>query len=186
MVVRLLQGAFTVDDYYRLGELGVFHEDDRVELLGGQVVAMSPIGHRPAGCVRYLLNTLLRQIGDDVIVSCQDPLRLDRQSEPQPDLTLLKARGDSYRLRHPGPLDTLLVIEVADSSLEYDRDIKIPFYARAAIPEVWLVDLQNEHIEVYREPAGGTYTSVRSVSREETLTPLSLPHLTLKASDILI
>lgn len=185
MAFKLLQGALTVDDYYRLGELGVFHEDDRVELLGGQVVALSPIGRDHAGCVDFLSNTLSRMLGDDTIVRCQNPLRLDRRSEPQPDLALLRPRDDFYRSRHPGPADTYLVIEVADSSLEYDRDIKLQFYARATIPEVWIVDLSNGVIEVYRGPTGDHYAFHHIATRGETVIAANLPSATLLVDDIL-
>src|SRR5688572_29248487 len=185
MADKLLPGALTVDDYHRLGELGVFHEDDRVELLDGQIIPMSPIGRDHAGCVNYLLNTLVRLLGNAAIVRCQNPVRLDRRSEPQPDLALLKRRDDFYRSRHPGPADTYLVIEVADSSLEYDRDIKLQFYARAAVPEVWIVDLNHAVVEIHRDPAGDDYAFHHVARRGETVSATNVPSASLLVDDIL-
>src|SRR6266571_1203864 len=184
MAVRLLQGPFTVDDYQRLAELGVLREHDRVELIAGQVVAMTPIGDRHASCVRRLNRLLSRALLDVAIIDVQDPVVLSEHDAPQPDVALLKARADAY-LQHPRSADTLLVIEVAETSLAYDREVKIPLYARSDIPEVWLVDLPADHIDVYRNPSGGTYADTRSTSRGDTLTPLRFPHVTLRVDDIL-
>jgi len=184
MAARLLQGPFTVDDYQRLAELGVLREHDRVELIAGQVVAMTPIGDRHASCVRRLNRLLSRALLDVAIIDVQDPVVLSEHDAPQPDVVLLKARADAY-LQHPRSADTLLVIEVAETSLAYDREVKIPLYARSDIPEVWLVDLPADHIDVYRNPSGGTYADTRSTSRGDTLTPLRFPHVTLRVDDIL-
>ncbi|MBI4419794.1 MAG: Uma2 family endonuclease [Gemmatimonadetes bacterium] len=185
MAVRLLKGPFTVADYHRLAECGIFGEDDRVELIGGQVVAMTPIGRRHARCVKFLNDTLSRLVGDAGIVSVQDPILLDDESEPQPDVALLKRRADFYGSRHPGPPDILLVIEVADTSADYDRDVKIPLYARSGIYETWLADLEADAIDVHREPAGDGYANVRRRGRGNTLTPLHFPGLTLRVDEIL-
>jgi Uma2 family endonuclease len=184
MAVRLLKGPFTVDAYQRLAELGVLREDDRVELIDGQVVEMTPIGDRHASCVRRLSRLFSRHLLEVAIIDVQNPVVLGEHDAPQPDVTLLKPREDAYP-RHPRGPDMLLVIEVADSSLAYDRDVKIPLYARAGIPEAWLVDLAADRIQVYRDPAGGEYASVRLVSRGDTITLLHLPNLTLAADEIL-
>jgi len=176
---------FTVDQYHRMGEAGVFCEDDRVELIDGQVVEMTPIGPRHAGCVNRLTGLLSRLGGGDVTVSIQNPVLLSERGEPQPDVTVLRHRPDGYATRHPEPADILFVIEVADTSVEYDRSIKIPLYARAGVPETWLVNLPADRIEVYRDPAGGSYADVTSVSRGETLTPLEVPSATLGVDRIL-
>jgi Uma2 family endonuclease len=184
MAVPLLKGPFTVDAYQRLAELGILREDDRVELIDGQIVEMSPIGDRHASCVRRLIHLFARHLLDLAGIDVQNPIVLGRRDAPQPDLVLLKPRADAYR-HHPRAADLLLVVEVADTTLAYDREIKLPLYARAGIPEVWLVDLAVDRIEVYRAPTAGTYTDTGSASRGHTLTPLHFPHLTLATDDIL-
>ncbi len=176
---------FTVDEYHRMAEAGVFHEDDRVELIDGQVVEMTPIGPRHAGCVNRLTGLLSRLGGGGVTVSIQNPVILGERWEPQPDVTVLRHRADGYAARHPEPADILLVIEVADTSVEDDRSIKIPLYARAGVPEAWLVNLPSDRIEVYRNPAAGVYAAIKSVSRGETLTPLLLSDVRLSVADVL-
>ena len=176
---------FTVDEYHRMGEAGVFREDDRVELIDGQVVEMTPIGPRHAVCVDRLNSRLSRLVGDGAIVRVQSPVVLGQRAEPEPDVTLLRPPFEQYQEAHPGPAEIMLVIEVADTSVEHDRSIKIPLYARAGVPEVWLVNLPADRIEVYRDPAGGSYAEVTSVSGGETLTPLLLPDAGLSVADVL-
>ena len=176
---------FSVDEYYRMGRAGVFHEDDRVELLDGQIVEMSPIGPGHAGCVRALTSLLTRLVAGRALVSVQNPVRLGEHSEPQPDVALLVPRADAYRTAHPQPKDVLLVIEVADASLEHDRDVKVPLYAAAGVPEVWLVHLAEDTATLYRDPVGGRYATLRTAGRRDTLTALRLPDLTLRVEDVL-
>jgi len=183
MAAPLLKGPFTVDMYQRLPALGVLAENARVELIGGQVVEMSPIGDRHANCVRRLIRAFAPHV-DVAIIDVQDTLVLGEHDAPQPDLTVLKPRADAYRT-HPRPPDTLLVVEVADTTLTYDRDVKIPLYADAGIPEVWLVNLPADRIDVYRQPVAGHYASVRAVSRGDTLSLLRLPDIIFAAVDIL-
>src|SRR5438093_8112218 len=165
MAERLLKGPFTVDHYHRLAELGILDEDERVELLDGQIVEMSPIGPRHAGCVKGLVRLLYRKLGDAVFLGVQDPISLGPRSEPQPDIAVLKPRSDAYRDAHPRPGDILLVIEVAETSVESDRDVKLALYAGAGVPEAWLVDLANDLIEVHRQPELSGYREVRTVRR---------------------
>ena len=174
-VVKVLKGPFTVEDYHRLAEVGVLGEDDRVELLDGQIVEMTPIGPEHAGCVDALTRLLSRLVGDAGVVRVQNPLVLGSRWEPQPDLALLRPRADGYRAAHPGPGDVLLVIEVADTSLESDRDVKLPLYAAAGIPEAWLVDLEHDVIEVQREPGPEGYREVRALRRGDTVAALLVP-----------
>ena len=183
--VRVLKGPFTVDDYYRLAERGILREDDRVELIDGQVVQMTPIGARHAGRVNYLTKTLVDLVGDDGIVAVQNPLTLGSRSQPQPDLLVATHHPEFYGKRLPPPADVLLLIEVADSSVDYDRDVKIPLYARAGIPEVWLVDLSGDGLEVYREPAAEGYRDVRRLRRGDAVTALRLPMVRLAVADVL-
>jgi Uma2 family endonuclease len=185
MAVRVSRRRFTVDEYRRMLESGILAEDDRVELINGEIVEMAPIGSRHAACVKRLNNLFSRQVGDRAVVGVQDPVRLDEYSEPQPDLTLLRPRPDYYAGGHPGPEDVLLVVEVAETSAEYDRQIKVPLYARAGIREVWLVDLAASAVEVYREPTPEGYRQVRRFGRGETLSPEALPDINLALDDIL-
>jgi len=184
MALHLLRGPFTVDSYQRLAELGVLAEDDRVELIAGQVVEMTPIGDRHASCVRRLHDLFARQALDLAIIDVQNPVVLGRHNAPQPDLAVLKRRAAGYP-HHPRAADILLVMEVADTTLAYDRDVKMPLYARAGIPEAWLVDLVADAISVYRGPGPDGYRDVATVSRTATLRPLLLPGTALTAAEIL-
>jgi len=184
MALRLLKGPFTVDAYQRLAELGVLREDDRVELIAGQVVEMSPIGNRHASCVRRLIRVFSQRVADVAIIDAQNPVVLGTHDAPQPDLVLLAPRADAYPT-HPRAGDILLVIEVADTTLAYDRDVKIPLYARAGIPEAWLVNLPADRIEVYRQPVAGEYSYRRTAVRGDVFSPLRFPDVTLAADEIL-
>jgi Uma2 family endonuclease len=185
MRLSLLEGPFTVADYHRLADLGILHEDDRVELLNGQVAVMSPIGPRHAGCVDALNRLLSRVVSELGIVRVQSPVVLGFRAEPEPDVSVLRPRADCYRLSHPSPEDVLLLIEVADTSLEYDRDVKLPLYAAARIPEVWIVDLEAERITLCRAPSQDGYGDVTNASRGETISAQLLPGVTLTVDDIL-
>jgi len=175
---------FTVDEYHRMAEAGVLHEDHRVELLDGEVVVMSPIGDPHAACVKRLNRLLGAHVGARAIVSVQDPIRLDSHSEPQPDVALLRPRDDFYASAMARPEDTLLVIEVGDSSARFDREVKAPLYARAGIPELWLVDLTAGEVSVCRQPAATGYREV-SVKRRGDLSPEALPDLVVRIDDVL-
>jgi Uma2 family endonuclease len=170
-----IRRRFTVDEYHRMAEAGILHEDDRVELIGGEIVEMSPIGGRHAACVREINRLLGRQVDDELRVDVQSPVRLGERGEPQPDLAVIRARdyGDSL----PTPEDVLLLIEVADTSLASDRDVKLPLYARAGIAEVWLVDLNGGAIERHTEPSENGYRLVRRAMPGETLESAALPGL---------
>ncbi len=176
---------FSVDEYYRMAEAGILREDDRVELIEGEIVEMSPIGSRHAGCVKTLNALLGRHLGQTVVVSVQDPIYLDEFSVPQPDIALLRPREDFYTKGHPIPSDVLLVIEVADSSVEFDRNKKLPLYAQANIPEVWIINLPQETIEIYMQPVGGTYREIRLVKRGETVASQSVS-IMLDADAVLV
>ena len=176
---------FTVDEYHRMGQAGVFHEDDRVELIDGQVVEMTPIGPEHAGCVAALTRLLSYLVGDQAVVWVQNPVSLSEWAEPQPDVAVLAPRPDGYRTAHPSPGDILLLIEVAASSWEHDRDVKVPLYAAAGVPEVWLVDLAGDAIAVYRDPGPAGYATLRIARRGVTLRALQLPNVALLVDDIL-
>ena len=157
MAATLQRHLFTVADYHRLGEAGVLGEDDRVELIDGDIVEMSPIGSSHAGLVIRLTRWFVEHAGDRGVVSVQNPLRIGDRCEPQPDLLLLKPRPDDYADDHPRPADVLLLVEVADSSWQTDRSVKLPMYASAGIAEVWLVDVAGAAIEVHTQPTADGY-----------------------------
>ena len=185
MSVQLRKRYFNVDDYYRMAEAGLFSEGDRVELIEGEVVEMSPIGSNHQGCVDKLNSLLPSKVGGSAIIRVQGPIRIDDYSEPEPDIALLKPRADYYRKSHPTPADVLLVIEVADTSADYDRNVKLSLYARAGIREAWLVVLPKDLIEVYSQPKNGKYQKVQRLKRGKTLVSPTVPGLTLNVDEIL-
>lgn len=185
MTVEALKRRFTIDEFQRMGEAGILTRDDRVELIDGDVVRMTPIGHRHAGCVRRLNAILSPIVGGAAIIDVQNPLSLGQHTEPQPDLVLLRPKPDFYAHAHPESADVLLVIEVADTSAEYDRTVKVPLYARAIIAEVWVVDLADGLVEVYRQPAGGQYDEHVAVGPGRSLPLPGLSRRSIAVDDIL-
>jgi Uma2 family endonuclease len=175
---------FTVDEYYKMAKAGILREDDRVELIEGEIFTMSPIGSRHAACVTNLTNVFVLGVGARAIVRVQNPIRLSRRSEPQPDVALLRPREDRYTRSHPGPEDVLLVMEVAETSLAYDRR-KLSRYAEAGIPEAWLFNLVAGQVEVHREPVDGRYRQVQVLGRDAVLSPLAFPDLSMPVNDVL-
>ena len=164
----------TVADFHRMADVGIFQEDDRVELIEGEIIDMAPIGSGHAGTVMALNRLLARALGDRAIVLVQSPVVLPEHSEPEPDLALLRPREDFYRSGHPLPGDILLIIEVADTRLAYDRDVKIPLYARHGIPEVWLVDLEDRRLHIYTSPSASGYLECRILAAPGMLVPAEL------------
>ncbi len=185
MTVQFSRRLFTVSEYHRMVEAGILGEDDRVELIEGEIVEMSPIGSRHARCVRRLNYLFGRRVAERAIVDVQNPVRLGEHSEPQPDMLLLRPRPDFYAAAHPGPGDVLLVVEVVETSAAYDPDVKVPLYARAGILEVWLVDLGEDRVEVYREPSPQGYRSVRHFRRGDRLSAEAFPDLEVSVEDVL-
>ena len=175
----------TVDEYYRMAEVGVLAPDARVELIEGEIIDMAPIGTEHGSVVDLLNRLLTRAVGDRAIVRVQGAIRLSEMSEPEPDLALLIPRADFYRHEQPTGFDTLLVIEVSESTLRYDREIKVPLYARHGVPEVWIVDLQNGRVIFHGSPAAGEYKSQTS-TEQPGITPItSLPDVTVDLSRLL-
>jgi Uma2 family endonuclease len=165
---------FTVDEYHRMGEAGILGPDDRVELIDGEIVMMTPIGSRHAACVDRCTHFFTRLVGTDAIVRVQNPIQLDDYSAPEPDVSLLRPREDFYAGAHPLPRDVLLVVEVADTSIGYDREVKLPLYGSMGIPEVWIVDLGRRCIDAYRGPLAGGYAERRTHRADEKLRPAAL------------
>ena len=185
MSLQIARHCFTVVEFERMGEAGIFPEGARLELVEGEIVEMSPIGSRHAACVKFLSRFMNRAVGDLALVSTQDPIRLDEFSEPQPDVALLRLRDDFYRHAHPTPADVLLVIEVADTTVDYDRLVKVPLYAKAGIKEVWLVNLPAAEIEIYADPSSGMYQTIIQVKPGEEAHSQSIPNLIVSAADVL-
>ena len=185
MTGPLLKRLFTVEEYRQMGAAGVLKDGERVELLEGEIVLMSPIGRRHAGTVIALNTFLGRALGDRAVISVQNPVELDAHSEPQPDVSVLKPRDDFYRSGHPKPGDTLLVIEVMDTSHEVDRGKKLRLYSEKSVSEVWLVDLTGEAIEVYRSPKGKRYAEERRLVRGDRISPATFADVEFAVEDIL-
>jgi Uma2 family endonuclease len=175
---------FTVDEYHRMAKAGILHEDDRIELIEGELIEMAAIGSRHMACVIELNRRFVLGLVDRAVVSVQNPVRLSSHSEPEPDVVLLRPRADRYRDALPGPEDVLLLIEVSDTTLAYDRGIKLALYAAAGIPEVWIWDLKRRRVLVHRDPAGRSYRTVEIVERGE-IAPAAFPELLIPVTEIL-
>jgi Uma2 family endonuclease len=173
-----------VDEYYKMAQAGVLAPDARVELIEGVIVDMAPIGSLHGVVVNYLNKVLTAAVGDRGIVSVQLPVRLSRRSEPQPDIAVLKPRTDFYRSAHPTPADVLLIIEVSDSTLAFDRGPKLALYARHAIAEVWVVDLVHNRLHCTREPAGEGYAVEVSLEGAVQVAPAALPDVQIEAANL--
>jgi Uma2 family endonuclease len=184
MSVAVPHYRFTVDDFARMVDSGILTEDDRVELIDGEIRQMSPIGSLHSGLVNRLVRLLTVQLGDRAIVSVQSPVVLSDYSEPQPDVLVLKPRDDFYADSHPRPADVLLLIEVADSTLEYDRDEKIPQYAESQIPEVWLVDANQREVARHARPKGNRYQHIRAFEPGEEVVAQEIESLRLSVAEL--
>jgi len=182
--VELSRHRFTVAEYVRMAEVNILGEDSRVELMWGEVVEMSPIYIGHTSTVKRLIRLLTRTLGDRIILGVQDPVQLSDDSLPQPDIAVLRPQDDFYSEQQPGPDDILLLIEVADSSLRYDRRVKSKLYGAAGITDYWIVNLPERQIEVYREPRLTGYRTVTIYAPGETLSSLAFPDLVLKVENI--
>ena len=169
----------TVETYHRMGEAGLLNGRQRTELIEARIIDMSPIGCEHADWVDRLTRLFIRQLPDAIVVRVQNPVRLDQTNEPEPDIALLRPRPQPYREAHPRPEDVLLIIEVADTSLRYDQDVKCPLYARHGIPEMWVIDVAGDRLHVYREPDAGEYRIHRRPRRDETLNLWALPDIAI-------
>lgn len=184
-IAQLPRHRFTVDEFHRMGEAGIISGEDRVELIEGEIIQMTPISSRHAGCVNRLTRLFSSKAGSRALLGVQNPVQIAGHTEPQPDVVLLRPRDDDYMNSHPGPADVLLLVEVAESSLEYDRDVKVPAYARAGIPEVWLVDLVHGNIEVSLQPTPGGFQKTFTLGAGEGLAPSLLPDISLQVGEII-
>lgn len=170
----------TIEDFEKISKIGIFKEDDRVELLEGEMIKMAPIGEKHMGVVLWLdklFNTRLSTSSS--LISVQNPIQLDNHSELYPDIAILKHRDDFYTAGKPTAVDVLLVVEVADTTLSYDRQIKIPLYARHHIPEAWLIDLPNKRLKIFLEPNDNQYQKTLRPNRLEQIVPSTIPEVSM-------
>ena len=184
---KVRRHRFTVQDFIKMDAEGFFNEAQRVELIDGELIEMTPIGSQHGGHVDRISRLLAQRLNlDDVIVRTQNSILLSPHSQPQPDISVARFRSDFYTVRHPSPDEILLLIEVADSSLEYDRRIKTLVYARAEIPELWIVNLRDRIVEVFREPTDSGYGTSVGMQPDDVLSPLLLPFLQVRPNEMLI
>ena len=182
---RITYHRITVDQYYRMAEVGVLAPDERVELIDGVIIDMAPIGSRHAGTASQLGELLLNALGTRGILRSQSPLRFGARSEPQPDLAVLRRRDDYYKGAHPTAEDALLIVEVCDTSARYDQHAKVPLYARHQIPETWVVDLARGVLHVHRRPEAAAYAEISDLAEPGVLTLAALPTVAVDLSGIL-
>jgi Uma2 family endonuclease len=175
----------TVDEYHRMAEVGILPPDARVELIEGEIIDMPPIGTGHGGTVMQLTELLLDAARGRAQVFVQSAQRLSDISEPQPDFALVKPRADFYKKKHPGPADTFLIIEVSESSLRYDLQVKAPLYARHAVPEYWVIDLIGRQVRFFRSPESGQYADVTSTGAPGLIAPVALPDVQIDLTHVL-
>lgn len=185
MSTTLTTRRFTVDEYYRMAEIGILRHGERVELIEGEIVRMEPIGSRHAACVTRLNHRFARALEDRVGVRVQLPVRLDDFSEPEPDIALVRSRPDFYADAHPGPDHVLLVVEVSETTVSFDTGRKAALYAESGIREYWVVDLPADAIVVHRDPEGPSYVSVERHHRGAVLRALAFPELEVPVDSVL-
>jgi Uma2 family endonuclease len=173
-----------IDEYYRMGEVGLLAPDAWTELIEGEVIEMPPIESPRASAISRLQYLLTPAVGNLAQVRVRQPICLDNYSEPSPDLTVVLPRKDFYQARHPGSADTLLIIEVSQSSLRLDRDVKVPLYSRHQVPEVWLLDLSHDRMHFFRAPRDGTYTDVSFMDDPKVVALSALPEITVDLSGL--
>ncbi|HEY1409317.1 MAG TPA: Uma2 family endonuclease [Promineifilum sp.] len=177
MVAEIVRFRFTADEYEQMIAARILTEEDRVELIDGEIIEMSPLNVRHAACVKRLNALFSVRLADRAIISVQDPIRIDVNSQPQPDIALLHRRSDFYEKGHPEPEDIILIVEVAESSAQYDRDVKASLYARAGIAEYWLADLTEGRVEVRLDPEDGQYRTLQVLGKRDTISPVAFPEV---------
>ncbi|MBK8118426.1 MAG: Uma2 family endonuclease [Sulfuritalea sp.] len=174
---------WSVEEYHQMAQAGLLDETDRVELIEGELIDMAPIGSKHAFRVDSIARALQRAAGTSFLVRVQNPILLGELSELQPDIAVVKDKN--YSEAHPGPEDVLLIVEVSDTTLAYDRDVKLSLYARHGIPEVWLLDVNAGELTVYREPAEGQYRLIRKPTRAEAVSPTLVPAVAISLAEVL-
>ncbi len=174
----------SVDEYYRMAEVGLIGPDERVELIEGEIIDMAPIGSDHASFVIQLNSLLVKAVQDKGFVSVQNPIRLSNRSEPEPDFAVLKPRADFYRKQLPTAADTLLVVEVCNTSERYDREIKLPLYASHGIPEVWIISIEHNTLSIYRSPIGDRYEKEQTTDTPGLVALWALPEASVDLSTL--
>jgi Uma2 family endonuclease len=182
--MQLLKRKFTVEQYHKMVESGILTENEHVELIRGEVAEMVPIGRRHAAYVRRLNPIFSEKLSQRALVDIQNPVELDNTSEPQPDVALLRPRSDFYETRHPQPADIFLIVEVADTTAKSDREVKIPLYAEDGIPEVWLVNINEQCLEVYRKPSAEGYQEIQKLQRGQKVSIEAFPDVEIAIDEI--
>ncbi len=175
---------FTVDQYYKMGEVGILGLEQRTELIEGEIIEMSPIGAKHSGSINRLNRIFAGLVGNQAIISIQNSIRINNHSEPQPDIAILYWREDFYVENLPIPSEVFLLIEVADSTLKYDREVKAIIYAKAGIPELWIANLEAQVFEVHRQPSETGYQQVQIYEKGEIINLLMLPDVAIAVDDI--
>lgn len=184
MAVQIEKRLFTVEDYYKMAETGILKPTDRVELINGEIVKMSPISSQHAGHVLRINIFLNKILADLAFINIQNPIRINNYLEPEPDIAILRPATHFYIEQHPQPQDVYLIIEIADSSLKYDREVKLALYAEANIPETWIINLQKRHIEIYSSPQKGIYQIKKMIHPTDEF-KLSFFTISVKGSDFI-
>jgi Uma2 family endonuclease len=183
--IAAVKHKFSVLDFHQMAEAGILDEDDRVELIEGELFDMAPVGSKHASIVDLLVEILTLGAKGRMLVRSRGPLQIPLHNEPLPDVFLLKPRADRYRHALPLPEDVLLAIEVADSTVARDRDLKVPIYGRHGIPEAWLIDVQRQVLTVYQQPCGEGYRVSTEVS-SGALAPASFPDITIELAELFV
>jgi Uma2 family endonuclease len=186
MQVETAKRLFTVDEYYRMAEVGILGPEDRVELIDGEIFEMSPIDSRHLACVNRATRLFVTAFANRAVVSIQHPLQLSNYTEPEPDIVLLKPRTDDYAGKKPAAEDALLVVEVAETTLNFDRRVKLPRYAKAGVREVWIENLVDDVLIVYREPVGKKFATQLALRRGESLSPIAFPDEAFAVDQLLV
>lgn len=181
----LQRHQLTVDQYYRMAEAGLLSPGDRVELIEGEIIDMAPIGSEHASTLRTLAELFSDALSKRAIISIQDPIRLDDHSEPEPDLALLRRRADRYKHAHPSASDVLLVVEVSQTSLHYDHEIKLPLYAKHGIPEVWIIDLDAGQLHLFCDPQEGRFAKEMTTQKPSKVKLVALPDIEIDLTGLL-
>ncbi|PSB35864.1 Uma2 family endonuclease [filamentous cyanobacterium Phorm 46] len=185
MSVEMKRRLFTVQEYHLMNEAGVFGENERVELIEGEILQMAAISPRHASCLRRLIRQFRQLPEESAILDVQNPIQLTEKTEPQPDVVLLQPRADYYETAHPVPSEVLLLVEVSDSTVDFDRDVKVPNYSRSGIQEVWLWDLEANCLEVYRQPSQNGYSLMLKFWCDQQVAPLAFPEFEVSVDFIL-
>jgi Uma2 family endonuclease len=184
MSAQIPRRKFSISDYHRMAETGILSENERIELIAGDIVTKIPVGSRHTSCVKSLRQLFTTMLADTVVVWVQNPICLGEYSEPEPDLALLKLRPDLYSEHRPTAKDVFLIVEMTEQAGDYERDVKLPVYAQAGFGEVWLVNIKDMKVEVYTNPAGQEYDMYHKFCQEHTITSVVFPNLRIPVEKI--